>query len=269
MGCATVWTLALDGDGLHSEALVLRRSGPYLRAAFAGTTAVGLTGALSPLVSALTLIDERAPDGLIHFWADSILKASGVVTEARGLENLPASNFVMCLNHQSNVDVLVLFRHVRRHMRFVAKAQLRRVPVFGYALERAGNIFVDRTGAESDRERLFRVAKAVRERVSVIFFAEGTRSEHGELMPFKRGAAIMALEAQVPLVPAAVAGTHRILEKGTAAIHARPAAIVIGQPIQTAGMSVEARSELTEQAHAEVARLLEQANAVVRGLERA
>jgi 1-acyl-sn-glycerol-3-phosphate acyltransferase len=220
------------------------------------------------MVSVLSFVDERAPDGLIHFWADSILRASGVITEAKGLEQLPSSNFVLCLNHQSNFDVMVLFRHVRRHMRFVAKAELRRVPVFGPALERAGNIFVDRTGGESDRERLFEVVKAVRERVSVVFFAEGTRSERGELQPFKRGAATMAIEAQVPLIPAAIAGTHRILEKGTVAIHARPAALVIGEPIQTAGLGVEARSELTERAHAEVARLLEQANALVRGLER-
>ena len=238
-----------------------------LRAVFAGTTVVGLTGALSPLVSALSLVDDRAPDGVIHFWADSILRASGVVTEARGAQNLPPTNFVMCLNHQSNFDVLVLFRHVRRHMRFVAKSQLRRVPLLGFALERAGNIFVDRTGGETDRERLFEVVRAVRDRVSVIFFAEGTRSEDGELMPFKRGAATMAIEAQVPLVPAAIAGTHRILEKGGAIIRSRPAALVIGQPIHTAGLSIEARGELTERAHAEVARLLEEANAMVKRLE--
>lgn len=228
---------------------------------------VGLTGAISPLVSALSLVDERAPDGLIHFWADSILRAAGVETEARGAENLPPGNFVMCLNHQSNVDVLVLFRHLRRHMRFVAKAQLRRVPVFGYALERAGNVFVDRTGGDSDRERLFGAVKAVRERVSVIFFAEGTRSDDGALRPFKRGAAILALEAQVPLVPAAVAGTHRILGKGAFAMRAHPAALVVGQPIETRGLGVDDRGALTERAHGEVARLLEEANGLVTRLE--
>lgn len=238
-----------------------------LRAVYAGTTAVGLTGALSPVVSALSLVDERAPDGVIHFWADRILRASGVLTEARGLDRLPAGNFVMCLNHQSNVDVLVLFRHVRRHLRFVAKSQLRRVPVFGPALERAGNVFVDRTGRDSDRERLFETVKAVQERVSVAFFAEGTRSEDGTLRPFKRGAATMALEAQVPLVPAAIAGTHRILGKGSVALHARPAALVVGEPILTAGLGLDERGALTERAHAEVARLLAEGNELVARLE--
>lgn len=236
-----------------------------LRTMVSGAGVVGLTGAVSPLVSALTFLDERAPDPAIHFWADSILRVSGVTTQCRGLEHLPAENFVLCLNHQSNFDVLVLFRHVRRHIRFVAKQQLRKVPVFGYALERAGNVFVDRSGGESDKERLREAAKAVRERVCVAFFAEGTRSDDGVLKPFKKGAAIMALEAQVPLVPAAIAGTGEILPKGTVAIRPRPAALVIGAPISTKGLGVDARDALTQQAHDRVAELLAEANALLRG----
>lgn len=235
-----------------------------LRTAFAGAAAVGLTGSASTLVSALALVNERAPDPVIHYWADAVLRASQVRTQARGLEHLPEGNFVLCVNHQSNFDALVLFRHIRRHMRFVAKAQLRKVPIFGYALERAGNIFVDRTGSSTDKERLAEAVRAVRERVSVVFFAEGTRSDDGVLKPFKKGAAIMALEAQVPLVPCAVAGTHLILQKGTIAIHPRPAALVIGKPIETAGLSVDARDSVTERAHDEVARLLDEGNALVR-----
>lgn len=239
-----------------------------LRTAYAGATAVGLTGLVSSVVPALTLIDERAPDPAIRWWADRVLKASQVRSTALGLENLPAGNFVLCVNHQSNFDALVLFRHIERHMRFVAKAQLRKVPIFGYALERAGNIFVDRTGTSGDREKLQAAVKAVRERVSVVFFAEGTRSDDGVLKPFKKGAAIMALEAQVPLVPAAVAGTHLILQKGSVAIHPRPAALCLGLSIETSGLSVDAREVITERAHAAVAQLLAEGNRIVAGMER-
>lgn len=247
---------------------MLPKPSELIRTAFAGAAAVGLTGTLSTLVSALSFIDERAPDPAIRLWADSILRTSGVRTQVRGLERLPPGNFVLCVNHQSNFDALVLFRHIERHVRFVAKAQLRKVPVFGYALERAGNIFVDRRGTSTDRDKLNDAARAVRERVSVVFFAEGTRSDDGVLKPFKKGAAIMALEAQVPLVPAAVAGTHRILEKGSIAIRPRPAALVIGPPIETAGLSVDARDAITERAHAEVARLLDEGNRLVEEMER-
>lgn len=238
-----------------------------LRTAFVGAAAVGVTGTLSPIVSALALIDERAPDSTIRLWADSILRTSSVRTQAKGLEHLPTGNFVLCVNHQSNFDALVLFRHIERHMRFVAKAQLRKVPIFGFALEKAGNIFVERTGTSSDREKLHDAVKAVRERVSVVFFAEGSRSEDGVLRPFKKGAAMMALEAQVPLVPAAVAGTHLILQKGSVAIHPRPAALVIGPPLETSGLSVDARDDLTQRAHAEVARLLDEGNRLVAEME--
>lgn len=234
-----------------------------LRTMVSGAGVVGLTGTISPLVSALTFLDERAPDPAIHLWADSVLRVSGVRTECRGLENLPAQNFVLCLNHQSNFDVLVLFRHVRRHLRFVAKQQLRKVPVFGYALERAGNVFVDRSGGDADKQRLRDAAQAVRDRVSVAFFAEGTRSDDGVLKPFKKGAAVMAIEAQVPLVPAAVAGTHAILPKGTVAIRPRPAALVIGKPIDTTGMTLESRDELTQKAHDAVAALLAEGNELI------
>lgn len=244
------------------------RPSQLLRTAFAGASVVGLTGSLSPVISALTFLDERAPDPLLHLWADTILRTSGVRTEARGLENLPAGNFVMCVNHQSNFDALVLFRHIRRHFRFVAKAQLRSVPVFGYALERAGNIFVDRSGGQSDRSKLSDAVKAVRDRVSVVFFAEGTRSDDGVLKKFKKGAAVMAVEAQVPLVPVAIAGTHLILQKGSVAIHPRPAALIVGKPIETSGLSVEAREALTDRAHDEVAKLLDEGNALVATMER-
>ncbi len=238
-----------------------------LRTLWAGGATVGLTGMASTAVAFLSFINSRAADPVVFFWADNVLKASGVRSVARGVDRLPAGNFVLVLNHQSNFDVMVLFRHVHRHMRFVAKAQLRKLPVFGFAAEKAGNIFVDRDGGGGDKSKLHEAAKKVREQVSVCFFAEGTRSDDGQLRPFKKGAAIMALEAQVPLVPAAIAGTHRILEKGSAIIHARPAALVVGTPIVTAGLSLDARDELTQRAHDEVRGLLGEANQLVAELE--
>ncbi len=238
-----------------------------IRTAFSGLAAVGITGALSPVISALSFVDERAPDSTIHLWADSVLTASGVRTACRGLENLPPGNFVLCANHQSNFDALVLFRHIRRHMRYVAKTQLLKVPFFGPALRRAGNIFVERTGTASDKAKLNEAAAAVRDRVSVVFFAEGTRSDDGVLRPFKKGAAVMAIDAGVPLVPVAVAGTHRILEKGSVLIRPRPSALIIGQPIETKGLTVDDRDDLTQRAHAAVAALLEEGNRLVAQME--
>ncbi len=233
------------------------------RTVFAGAATLGITTGLSPVVSALSFLDPKYQDPVLHFWARSVLASAGVQHQVRGLEHLPTGNFVLVANHLSNFDALVLFAHIRRHMRFVAKEELKRVPILGLALRRAGNIFIDRKGSSADRQKLHEAAKAVRERVSVVFFAEGTRSEDGVLRPFKKGAAIMALEAGVPLVPVAIAGTHLILQKGSMIIHPHPAALVIGKPIETDGRSVDARDELTDEAHAAVAALLTEGNAMV------
>ncbi len=238
-----------------------------LRTIFAGSAAVGITGALSPIVTALSLVGEEAMDPLLVIWAESVLASAGVKTQCKGLENLPAGNFVLAINHQSHFDALVIFKHLKRHMRFVAKEELKRIPVFGYALQRAGNVFVNRKGTEADRAVMKDAVKAVRERVSVVFFAEGTRSEDGVLRPFKKGAAIMALEAQVPIVPAALAGCYKILPKGSLAIHPHPAAIVIGEPIFTEGRSVDDRDKLTEEAHSRVVKLFDDANRLVEDMK--
>ena len=233
------------------------------RTVFAGAATLGITTGLSPVVTALSFLDPKYQDAVLHFWARSVLASAGVQHQARGLEHLPTGNFVLVANHLSNFDALVLFAHIRRHMRFVAKAELQKVQVLGTALRRAGNVFIDRKGSATDREKLKDAVKAVQDKTSIVFFAEGTRSDDGVLRPFKKGAAIMALEAQVPLLPVAIAGTHLILQKGSMAIYEHPAALMIGKPIETAGHTVDERDAFTTRAHDEVAGLLEQGNALV------
>lgn len=235
-----------------------------IRSVLGGPAAVGLTGFFSPVVSALSFVDPKAIDPVLYVWARSCLAASGVRTQAKGVENLPSGNFVLAVNHISHFDALVLFAHIRRHMRFVAKQELGRIPVFGAALRRAGNVFVERTGAEKDKAVMAEAAQAVRERVSIVFFAEGTRSDDGELRPFKKGAAVMGIEAQVPVVPAAIWGTHQILRKGSLVVHPHPAALVVGEPLSTAGLTIDDRDTLTLAAHSSVTALLAQAKELVR-----
>jgi 1-acyl-sn-glycerol-3-phosphate acyltransferase len=232
---------------------------------FSGPAVIGLTGLLSPIVAGLSVYDELAADPVLFTWAEWVLKVSGVRSVAVGVERLPPKNFVLAVNHQSHFDSLVLFRHIHRHMRFVAKRELTRIPVFGQAVRIAGNVIVDRSGGARDKQLLADAVEAVRNRVSIVFYAEGTRSEDGVLRPFKKGAAVLAIDAQVPLVPAALAGTHEILPKGTLAVRPRPAALVVGEPIDTTGMSQDDRDALTERAHAAVARQLEEAKALLPG----
>ena len=131
-------------------------------------------------------------------------------------------------------------------------------------IESPGFIKVDRKGGPEDRQTLQETVKAVRERTSVLFFAEGTRSEDGQLLPFKKGAALLALQAQVPLVPVAVAGTRHILVKGSAFVHGgKRVALRVGEPLSTAGLEEGARADLTQRVRQSVEALLAEAEAAL------
>lgn len=232
--------------------------------------AAASTALIGPVVVAAALRDERAPDPLLRLWCNNLLRAAGIHSEVQGLERLPAGNAVYVCNHQSNFDPVLIFASLGKHLRFVAKRELFRIPLFGAALRATGMIPVDRSGSERDKEALAHAVEAVRSRVSILFFAEGTRDPDGLLRPFKKGAAVLAIQAQVPLVPLAVAGTKDVLHKKSLRVHGgRPTVLVVGEPIPTEGMTLEERDGLNERAHAAVARMLEAANARVEELKNA
>jgi len=227
-------------------------------------TLLTLTPSLGPVASFVSAKDETRSDPLLHLWATSVLRAAGVTQDVKGLEHIPSGPCVYVANHQSHFDAPVLFAHLPGHVRFVAKASLFKIPFFGSALKNTGFVKVDRSGGAHDRQALMDAVRAVRDRTSLLFFAEGTRSDDGVLQPFKKGAAVLALQAQVPVVPIAVAGTRHILQKGSGLVHGgRKVAMRVGQPISTVGRGDEARSELTQQLHDAVKRLQEEAEAAL------
>ncbi|WP_233582907.1 1-acyl-sn-glycerol-3-phosphate acyltransferase [Corallococcus sp. CA053C] len=232
-----------------------------LQTVFAGMATVGLTGVTSATVSVLSGFDPLAADKVLRLWGRSSLAAAGVQHEAFGLENVPEDgNVVFVCNHQSHFDAMVNFAHLRKHTRYVAKAELFKIPVFGRAMRRAGNIPVQRTGGADDKARLTEAVTAVRERVSVLFFAEGTRSPDGELKPFKKGAATLAIQAQVPVVPMALSGTRLILPKGGRAVRwGQRVALVVGRPVPTQGLTLADRDTLTRRLEEAVAGLYAEA----------
>lgn len=223
--------------------------------------AVGSSAVIGPIVVALSPRSPQRADSVIRVWCNAVLGAAAVREEVHGLENLPQGTCVFVSNHQSNFDAPFIFARLPRHIRFVAKQEVYRIPIFGAAVKAMGNIRVERTGSEADHQRIEAAVETVRTRSSILFFAEGTRSPDGMLRAFKKGAAILAIDAQVPLVPLAVAGAHQITPKGGLWVHSgRPLVLCVGQPIPTTGLTRADRDSLTQQAHDAVAALLEQGN---------
>lgn len=240
-----------------------------LTGALASAGFLGLTLTLSPMVVLASLRDPRGSDGLLHVWGREALRIAGVESVVEGLEKIPERTCVFASNHQSHFDALLTFTHIRKHIRYVAKRELFQIPIFGRAMRAAGNIEVNRAGGRGDHRTLARAIQVAQERTSVLFYPEGTRSEDGVLRPFRKGAAVFAIQAQMPIVPLGVAGTKDILRKKSLAIHRGcAAALVIGDPIPTEGLNEQDRDALTERIRDEVATLMARAQTLADELRR-
>jgi 1-acyl-sn-glycerol-3-phosphate acyltransferase len=231
------------------------------------TTVVGIVGTCGPLLIASSVTGPvDAPDKIVRFFTRNVLRSAGIKYTVRGLEKIPDGPVIFVSNHQSHFDALVLITNLRGHIRYVAKAELFKIPLFGHVMKAMGNISVERSGGERDRRKVQDAAERVRKGMSVLFFPEGTRSEDGVLREFKRGAAVLAIGAQVPIVPLAVAGTRHILPKGTLTVHGgRSAVMIVGDPIPTTGLTADDRDALTQRARAAVEKQLAEATAEAEG----
>jgi 1-acyl-sn-glycerol-3-phosphate acyltransferase len=146
-------------------------------------------------------------------WTGVLFALAGIRVRVREMVPVDwAAPHVICANHASLFDILALVRVVPPPFRFVAKRELLRWPIIGWALRPAGQIIVDR----SDRAGALRsIAEAAVRKIrgQVIFFVEGTRSRTGQLLPFKKGAFHFAIDNHLPVLPTGLRGTHRVLAR--------------------------------------------------------
>ena len=169
-----------------------------------------------------------------------------------------ATPVVFCSNHESNVDPAVLFQALHPQLHILYKAELRKFPLMGTVLEVGGFVAVDRRDRRQSFDSLDRGSASLRAGNSFLIFPEGTRSRTGDLLPFKKGGFIMAIQAQVPIVPVAISGGRAAMRKGSAIVRPVRVSVRIGQPIPTAGMTLEDRDQLIARVRAEVERLLQE-----------
>jgi 1-acyl-sn-glycerol-3-phosphate acyltransferase len=199
-------------------------------------------------------VSQRAVDWLGALWCRLIVWTCAARIEVVGLERLPRGrSYVLVANHQSNFDIWALVSVLRMPPRFIAKHELLRLPVFGWALRVSGQIVIDRADPESAKVAINRATRALPEGMCLCFFAEGTRSADGRIGAFKKGAVALALMTGLPLVPVSISGTRKFLPKRGRLV--RPGGrvrIVFGEPVETAGLTLEARDELNERMREQV-----------------
>ncbi|GAB6904953.1 1-acyl-sn-glycerol-3-phosphate acyltransferase [Desulfosarcina cetonica] len=211
------------------------------------TTVVGITVILCSFFSRT----GNFPHLLARVWANSILWISRVKITVVGAEKLDASrSYIYMPNHQSNADIPLLLGRLPVQFRWLAKAELFKIPIFGRAMRGVGYISIDRSNRKSAFESLTRAAETIRNGTSVLIFPEGTRSPDGQLLPFKKGGFVLAVDSGVPIVPIVIHGTRDIVPKGHFMIRPTPVRMTILDPIPTADYTRKRKDDLLERVRA-------------------
>ncbi len=204
----------------------------------------------------------RLPRGY-YDWAGRVLSrallwAGGTPVRVLGLENIDRERpQVVACNHQSMYDVWAVAAHLPVRYHFVAKKELRKVPIFGRAAGAGGHVFIDRGNHTAAIESL-KVAgrRIVEEKSTAVVFPEGTRSLTGDLKRFKKGPFVMAIEAGVPIVPTVIDGTFDILPKRGVRLRPHPITLRFGTPVDCRKFQHEDRDALITRVHAQMAEML-------------
>jgi 1-acyl-sn-glycerol-3-phosphate acyltransferase len=175
-----------------------------------------------------------------NFGARNWLRLSGAKVHVAGKHNLdPNQTYVFVSNHRSYLDTATLFLHTGRRIGLLAKKELLKVPILGLGMGFVNVMAIDRSNRERALQTTEDATSRIRSGISFGVFAEGTRAEPGELLPFKKGAFYMAANAGVPIVPIAIKNTDYLMGKGTGEARAGTIEVVILPPVPTTGCKTD------------------------------
>lgn len=206
-----------------------------LAAAWGLLSALGV--ALAIILVAPIGLSRRAFFRLSAWWVRQQLALCGVAWSVEGWETLPEAirsgqqPVVFMPNHGSLLDPPFVLTALPLHPVFIAKKEIRLIPLVGWAVACAGMIYIDRGSRERAVLSLKHAAQQVRAGKSVVIFPEGTRTRDGRLLPFKKGGFHLAADAGVPIVPVAIRGAFDVLPKGTYLMNPGRIRVMVGTPV--------------------------------------
>ena len=194
-----------------------------------------LTGWLTMLV-AVIWSPKAASRYIAANWGRLLCWLTPVWVTVEGAENVdPSRTYVVVCNHQSEYDIFLVYGWLKLDLKWVLKAELRKVPGVGIGCEKAGHIFVERGNPEQTRAAISTALDRVGDGVGILFFAEGTRSQDGKLRPFKKGAFRVATTQKLPILPITVVGTRDIQKPKSMMIFPGKVRMVIHPAIEVDG----------------------------------
>lgn len=191
-----------------------------------------------------------------RWWSQGLLAVSGLRPEVRFTAPLdPHGSYVFMVNHQSLFDIPVMLATLPTPTRFMAKRELFRIPIFGWALAAGGFIPVERGARAAARESFQVAVERLRQGGSILVFPEETRSRDGRLLPFKRGGFLLALKAGVPVVPVGIRGTLAARSRASFVIRPGRVEVAYGEPMAVAELQTGDRAAVMARVRERIAAL--------------
>jgi 1-acyl-sn-glycerol-3-phosphate acyltransferase len=185
-------------------------------------------------------------------WGPLGLFCAGAKLDVRRAPAPPPGPVIFASNHESVLDIWVLFATIGRSFRFIAKEELFRLPIFGWYMRVGGHIPVDRSNHQRAVASLARAGDVVRAGTSIVVFPEGTRSRTGRIQSFKKGPFVVAKQAGVPVIPIAISGSGAVTPSQKVAVFPGTIRVAAGDPVDPAqfpdkeALLVEVRRRIVE-----------------------
>jgi 1-acyl-sn-glycerol-3-phosphate acyltransferase len=218
-----------------------------MRSVLAVLTVAVATLILAPIVIVSRLLgfsEGSVPQWCMRTWARCISAVGGAKIVIHHPERMQRERGVVyASNHVSWFDVFAIASVLPRYT-FIAKAELRKIWLFGWGAESAGVVFLARENRKSAFESYHGAAQRVASGTSVVVVPEGTRGSEYALRPFKKGPFVLAIAAQAPVVPVVVYGAREMMPKGSFNIRSNTVHIHFLEPVETAGFDYERRHEV-------------------------
>jgi 1-acyl-sn-glycerol-3-phosphate acyltransferase len=212
-------------------------------------------------LATIVLVFVRAPavlvERVINVWARSIVWCAGIELHAVGTELLdPKQRYILVANHYSYFDIPCIFAAIPQPIRFLAKVSLFKIPIFGWAIGRAGFIPIDRKNRRTAVKSFDLAAQRIRQGNTIVVFPEEGRSRERPMRPFQRGGFLLALKSELPIVPVAVNGTYDVFRAGAKRITPGPVTVTVTPPIPTVGRSIKQKEQLAQESRNRIGRIL-------------
>ncbi|MCU1347090.1 MAG: 1-acyl-sn-glycerol-3-phosphate acyltransferase [Acidobacteria bacterium] len=230
-----------------------------VRTIWAALVAVVMTLLCGMAVLAIAVVRSTSPliDAVIRYWARSVVGAAGIELAGEGMEKIdPGQRYILVANHYSYFDIPCVLAAVRQPIRFLAKVSLFKIPIFGWAIGRAGFIPIDRKNRRTAVKSFDLAAERIRKGNTIVVFPEEGRSRYRLMRKFQRGGFLLAMKSGLPILPLAIDGTFDVFRVGANRVTPGKVTVRVGTPIATEGRSVREKDQLSENARAQIAAML-------------